>query len=66
MWLVTPGNIKSASKRRSSCCVTSVPASIWASMYDKPLVGRNAARWLRKVDEHCYLDGIGSGGRPTA
>ena len=34
--------------------------------YDKLLVDRNAARWLRKLDEHGYLQRIRSGSQPAA
>ena len=34
--------------------------------YDKLLVDRNAARWLRKLDEYGHLERIRSGGQPAA
>ncbi len=34
--------------------------------YDKLLVDRNAARWLRKLKEHGYLQKIRSGSEPAA
>ncbi len=34
--------------------------------YDKLLVDRNAARWLRKLDEHGYLQSIRAGAEPAA
>ena len=34
--------------------------------YDKLLVDRNAARWLRKLDEYGHLERIRSGGQPVA
>ncbi len=34
--------------------------------YDKLLVDRNAARWLRKLEEHGYLQNLRSGSEPTA
>ena len=34
--------------------------------YDKLLVDRHAARWLRKLDQYGYLQGIRSGAEPTA
>jgi len=34
--------------------------------YAKLLVDRNAARWLRKLDEHGHLERIRSGGQPMA
>ena len=34
--------------------------------YDKLLVDRNAARWLRKLEEHGYLQSIRSGAMPPA
>ena len=34
--------------------------------YDKLVVDRNAARWLRKLDQHGYLDSLRSGPQPAA
>ena len=34
--------------------------------YDKLLVDRNAARWLRKLEEHGYLSSIRSTATPSA
>ena len=34
--------------------------------YAKLLVDRNAAHWLRKLDQHSHLERIRSGGQPMA